>query len=149
MALADFQVDIFTGINDAPRAATAELAGNGSDLIARFNGLVDFLIAAKNSTIIRFILGQTVTEDIFILFSTKETQINTVEVSFLDPDVSITVLFQGIQTGAIVLDDTNPFYQYNPGELVIPASTFAVLSINGTIFNNTVVEFKVSQPIFS
>ena len=44
MALFDqFKTAIFPGINDEPREATAEEAGNGSDLIFRINGLIDRL----------------------------------------------------------------------------------------------------------
>ena len=149
MALADFKVDIFSGINDTPRGATAELAGNGSDLINRLNGLVDFLIAAKKSSVFRFILGQASTGDVGGVFAPQETEINTIEVGVLDPGVSITVLFPNTAIAPIVLDDTNYFYQYNPGELVIPADTLVLLSISGSIPNNTVVDFGVTQSIFA
>ena len=36
-----FKVPIFPGINDAPVSPTASKGGNGSDLVARFNGLTD------------------------------------------------------------------------------------------------------------
>lgn len=39
-----FKVPIFSGINDIPRNPTAELAGNGSDVIARYNSLIDRLV---------------------------------------------------------------------------------------------------------
>ena len=41
MSLQDLKVEIFTNINDAPVAATAQQAGNGADLIDRFNNLID------------------------------------------------------------------------------------------------------------
>lgn len=40
-----YKVPIFPNINDAPRMPTANLAGNGSDIIQRFNGLIDGLNA--------------------------------------------------------------------------------------------------------
>ena len=39
----NFKTAIFPGINDSPREATADLAGNPSDLISRVNGLIDKL----------------------------------------------------------------------------------------------------------
>jgi len=43
MSLEDLKVEIFPDINDQPRTATANQAGNGADLINRFNALVDQL----------------------------------------------------------------------------------------------------------
>ncbi|MGL5871280.1 MAG: hypothetical protein ACRC2R_02740 [Xenococcaceae cyanobacterium] len=39
----NFKVPVFTGINDAPKEPTITEPGNGSDVIARFNALCDFL----------------------------------------------------------------------------------------------------------
>lgn len=47
--LINHQVQIFPGINDVPRAPTNQRAGNASDLIKRFNSLIEntsYLIAA-------------------------------------------------------------------------------------------------------
>ena len=41
MDLQQFKTQIFEGINDQPQAATAETASNGSDTIAKINGLID------------------------------------------------------------------------------------------------------------
>lgn len=39
----EFKVPVYEGINDVPKEPTATEPGNGSDLIARFNALCDFL----------------------------------------------------------------------------------------------------------
>ncbi|MBW4619324.1 MAG: hypothetical protein KME17_08190 [Cyanosarcina radialis HA8281-LM2] len=43
MDLQPFKVPVFPNINNAAQPPTAQQAGNGSDLIARFNGLIDAL----------------------------------------------------------------------------------------------------------
>ena len=48
MTLNDLKVEIFPDINDAPVAATAQQAGNGADLIDRFNSLNDQTIFIQN-----------------------------------------------------------------------------------------------------
>ncbi len=37
------KIPVFPNINDVSRVSTSEKAGNGSDIIARFNGLIDDL----------------------------------------------------------------------------------------------------------
>lgn len=49
MNLQQFKTEIFTDINDLPRAATAEQASNGSDTINRVNGLIDAIEPKINS----------------------------------------------------------------------------------------------------
>lgn len=49
-----FKIPTFSGINDTPREPTAELAGNGSHVIARYNSLIDKLIEFEESYDWRF-----------------------------------------------------------------------------------------------
>lgn len=39
----DYKVPVFPGKNDVPRVPTAQLEGNGADLVQRFNGTLDDL----------------------------------------------------------------------------------------------------------
>lgn len=48
--ISSLKVPIFAGKNDVPKAPTAEDAGNGPDLIARFNSLIDSLAGNSNSS---------------------------------------------------------------------------------------------------
>lgn len=45
----EFKVPIFTNINDKPVEPTASKAGNGADMIERFNSLIDQLQSTLNS----------------------------------------------------------------------------------------------------
>lgn len=49
--LSDYKVPVFPGINDTPRVPTAERAGNGADLIARHNALIDELVDVVSSPV--------------------------------------------------------------------------------------------------
>ena len=48
--LSGHKVPVFPNINDAPIAPIATKAGNGADLIARLNGLIDALAFLVNSS---------------------------------------------------------------------------------------------------
>lgn len=48
--LNNYKTPIFPGVNDTPIAPTATKAGNGSDLIARINGLIDELETLTQNT---------------------------------------------------------------------------------------------------
>lgn len=62
--LTQYKTDIFPAINDTPRAPTASLAGNGADLIAKLNGVIDYLIAEQAN------LSDTWVDDTVIYLST-------------------------------------------------------------------------------
>ncbi len=48
--LSEYKVPVFPNINDAPVAPIASKAGNGADLIARLNGLIDTLAAVVSGS---------------------------------------------------------------------------------------------------
>lgn len=80
MNLLDYKVPVFPGINDVPRVPTAQQAGNGSDLVARFNSILEEIERrTRIKCTITTVEGAEI-DEIYIFYANYEPKLD------IDPD---------------------------------------------------------------